>query len=133
MVSILANTYDRDFKLLNGTHKSHVHSPREVCDCVCFPSTFIGCLIQPWIDLYNYKFPLDLLQAEILASYKPVINSTNLIRELKQVQKTMTKALEYFNSTRHIVLYYEDVLKNQTVRLPPNGGSWFDVLLSYTA
>ncbi|KAJ8420382.1 hypothetical protein Cgig2_026805 [Carnegiea gigantea] len=84
MISILGNTYDRDFKLLNGTHKSHVHSPRE---------------------------------AEILASYKPVINTTTLIRELKQVQKTMTKALGIFNSTRHIVLYYEDVLNNCTVRL----------------
>lgn len=81
MISILGNTYDRDFKLLNGTHKSHVHSPRE---------------------------------AEILASYKPVINTTTLIRELKQVQKTMTKALGIFNSTRHIVLYYEDVLNNRT-------------------
>lgn len=80
MISILGNTYDRDFKLLNGTHKSHVHSPRE---------------------------------AEILASYKPVINTTMLIRELKQVQKTMTKALGIFNSTRHIVLYYEDVLNNR--------------------
>ncbi|XVF45169.1 hypothetical protein PTKIN_Ptkin02bG0183400 [Pterospermum kingtungense] len=30
MISILANSYDRDAKLLNGTHKSHVHSPREV-------------------------------------------------------------------------------------------------------
>lgn len=81
MISILGNTYDRDFKLLNGTHKSHVHSPHE---------------------------------AEILASYKPVINTTTLIRELKQVQKTMTKALGIFNSTRHIVLYYEDVLNNRT-------------------
>lgn len=30
MISILANSYDRDAKLLNGTHKSHVHSPHEV-------------------------------------------------------------------------------------------------------
>ncbi|KAH9609183.1 hypothetical protein KSS87_002409 [Heliosperma pusillum] len=81
MISILANLYDRDFKLLNGTHKSHVHSPRE---------------------------------AEILASYKPFVNATTLIPELKQVQKNMLKALGYFNSTRHIMLYYEDVLKNRT-------------------
>ena len=33
MVSILANSYDRYAKLLNGTHKSHVHSAEEV-----FPS-----------------------------------------------------------------------------------------------
>lgn len=30
MISVLANSYDRAKKLLNGTHKSHVHSPHEV-------------------------------------------------------------------------------------------------------
>lgn len=30
MVSTLANSYDRYAKLLNGTHKSHVHSTEEV-------------------------------------------------------------------------------------------------------
>lgn len=43
MVSVLANSYDRYAKLLNGTHKSHVHSPEEVYinayTCfVCFDS-----------------------------------------------------------------------------------------------
>lgn len=31
MVSVLANSYDRDARVLNGTHKSHVHSTDEVC------------------------------------------------------------------------------------------------------
>ena len=30
MISVLSNSFDRDAKLLNGTHKSHVHSPVEV-------------------------------------------------------------------------------------------------------
>ena len=30
MVSVLANSYDRYAKMLNGTHKSHVHSIEEV-------------------------------------------------------------------------------------------------------
>ncbi|KAF8013680.1 hypothetical protein BT93_I1517 [Corymbia citriodora subsp. variegata] len=81
MISVLANSYDRDAKLLNGTHKSHVHSPHE---------------------------------AEILASYKPSLNSTLLIADLRKVQEMTAKALEYFKSTRHIVLYYEDVVKNRT-------------------
>ncbi|XP_028777075.1 uncharacterized protein LOC114745411 [Neltuma alba] len=81
MVSVLANQYDRDAKLLNGTHKSHVHSPHE---------------------------------AEILAQYKPTINTTLLISNLNQVNGTATKALEYFKSTRHIIMYYEDVVKNNT-------------------
>ncbi|QCD83174.1 uncharacterized protein LOC114175320 isoform X1 [Vigna unguiculata] len=81
MVSVLANEYDKNAKLLNGTHKSHVHSPKE---------------------------------AEVLAKYKPIINSTLLIAQLRQVNDTTTKALEYFKSTRHIILYYEDVVKNRT-------------------
>ncbi|XP_061367141.1 uncharacterized protein LOC133310257 [Gastrolobium bilobum] len=82
MISVLANEYDRNAKLLNGTHKSHVHSPKE---------------------------------AEILAKYKPTINSTLLIANLRQVNETTTKALEYFKSTRHIIVYYEDVVKNRTI------------------
>nr|KYP76338.1 hypothetical protein KK1_020575 [Cajanus cajan] len=81
MISVLANEYDRNTKILNGTHKSHVHSPKE---------------------------------AEILAKYKPTINTTLMIQQLRQVNETTTKALEYFKSTRHIILYYEDVVKNRT-------------------
>ncbi|XP_050212151.1 uncharacterized protein LOC126662270 [Mercurialis annua] len=81
MISVLANSYDREAKLLNGTHKSHVHSSDE---------------------------------AEILAKYKPFINATLLPANLKQVEETTTRALEYFKSTRHILVYYEDVVKNHT-------------------
>ncbi|KAL9446149.1 hypothetical protein AB3S75_013921 [Citrus x aurantiifolia] len=80
MISILANSYDRNAKQLNGTHKSHVHSPAE---------------------------------AKILAQYKPTINATLLIPELKQIEQTTAKAIEYFKSTRHIVFYYEDLITNR--------------------
>ncbi|GMY05988.1 nodulation protein H-like isoform X2 [Fagus crenata] len=53
-------------------------------------------------------------EAEILAKYKPKINATLLIPNLKQVEETTAKALEYFKSSRHIILYYEDVVKNRT-------------------
>ena len=33
-ISILANAYDQSAKPLNGKHKSHVHSPDEVCVCL---------------------------------------------------------------------------------------------------
>ncbi|EXB75606.1 hypothetical protein L484_026082 [Morus notabilis] len=81
MISVLANSYDKDAKLLNGTHKSHVHSP---------------------------------LEAQILAEYKPKINVTLMMDELNKANETMTRAIEYFKSTRHIVLYYEDVVNNRT-------------------
>lgn len=81
MISILANSYDQNAKPLNGTHKSHVHSPHE---------------------------------AAILAKYKPTINATLLIPNLRQVEEMVAKALEDFKSTRHIILYYEDIIKNHT-------------------
>ncbi|KAE8672614.1 P-loop containing nucleoside triphosphate hydrolases superfamily protein isoform 4 [Hibiscus syriacus] len=74
MVSLLANSYDRYAKLLNGTHKSHVHSQEE---------------------------------ATALSRYKPIINSTSLISDLKEVEMDAVQAIKYFKSTRHMKL--EDV------------------------
>ncbi|CAN4107680.1 unnamed protein product [Withania somnifera] len=82
MVSMLANSYDQNAKLLNGTHKSHVHSPKE---------------------------------AEILATYRPTINTTTLIADLKKIQGMVANALEFFKSTRHMILFYEDIITNQTM------------------
>lgn len=56
-----------------------------------------------------------MFQAEKLARYKPYINATLLIPNLELVEDTTAKALEYFKSTRHIILYYEDIVKNHTV------------------
>ncbi|KAK7331091.1 hypothetical protein VNO77_25304 [Canavalia gladiata] len=81
MVSMLANSYDRYAKLLNGTHKSHVHSAEE---------------------------------ADTLSKYKPTINSSSLLTDLKDMETIAAKALEYFNTTRHIILYYEDLIRNHT-------------------
>ncbi|GFP91124.1 hypothetical protein PHJA_001256400 [Phtheirospermum japonicum] len=53
-------------------------------------------------------------EAEILARYKPTINTTLLIPNLKQVDDLVTKSLQYFKSTRHIILYYEDIINNRT-------------------
>ncbi|KAK9748604.1 hypothetical protein RND81_02G069400 [Saponaria officinalis] len=84
MVSVLANSYDRDAKLLNGTHKSHVHSS---------------------------------IEAELLASYKPKINVTELRHILMVEEVKIGKALEFYNSTRHMILYYEDLIANRTANL----------------
>ncbi|XP_028764073.1 uncharacterized protein LOC114722253 isoform X2 [Neltuma alba] len=81
MVSMLANSYDRYAKLVNGTHKSHVHSAEE---------------------------------ADTLAKYKPALNSSLLVADLKEMEMKTTMALEYFNSTRHMLLYYEDLMRNRT-------------------
>ncbi|GKB46925.1 hypothetical protein Tco_0897678 [Tanacetum coccineum] len=54
-------------------------------------------------------------EAKILASYKPLINTTLLIPELQQADNMVKQAPEYFNTTRHIILYYEDIIKDHTV------------------
>ncbi|VFQ62357.1 unnamed protein product [Cuscuta campestris] len=81
LISLLANTYDKDVKLLNGTHKSHVHTPQE---------------------------------AQILAKYKPSVNISSLIPKLRSTMKNSATALDYFKNTRHVVFYYEDIVKNRT-------------------
>ena len=58
-----------------------------------------------------------VFQADALSKYKPVINSTSLISDLEGMEATISKALEYFGNTRHIIVYYEDLINNRTVRL----------------
>ncbi|KAI3722573.1 hypothetical protein L2E82_33613 [Cichorium intybus] len=79
LVSILANLYDKDAKVLNGIHVSHVHSHEE---------------------------------ALTLSRFKPMINVTSLELDLGKMESMAMKALGYFNSTRHIIVYYEDLIKN---------------------
>lgn len=112
LVSVLANSYDRQARLLNGTHKSHVHSIDEVPLLLLFCSNSkqtcpSGCSTDP-IDAVN-------VQAKVLATYKPVINCASLINDLEGIENATADALEYFKSTRHIILYYEDLMNNRTV------------------
>uniref|UniRef100_A0A803M2J9 Sulfotransferase n=1 Tax=Chenopodium quinoa TaxID=63459 RepID=A0A803M2J9_CHEQI len=58
-----------------------------------------------------------LNQAQVLASYKPKINATEIEPKLKQEEAIIAQALEFFNSTRHIVLHYEDLISNCTQKL----------------
>ncbi|RWR77079.1 Sulfotransferase domain-containing protein [Cinnamomum micranthum f. kanehirae] len=53
-------------------------------------------------------------EAKVLARYKPTINVTLLLPELKRTEEMAINALEYFNSTRHITLFYEDLVNNHT-------------------
>ncbi|XP_020595635.1 uncharacterized protein LOC110035705 isoform X1 [Phalaenopsis equestris] len=53
-------------------------------------------------------------EADILARFKPLIDVRKLILDIKQTSKWSADALQYFNGTRHIILYYEDLILNQT-------------------
>jgi len=54
-------------------------------------------------------------QAHILARYKPRLNTTSLIWQLKQADEYTRDALQNLNNTRHITVYYEDIVRNRTV------------------
>ncbi|KAG6518353.1 hypothetical protein ZIOFF_021828 [Zingiber officinale] len=51
---------------------------------------------------------------DILAKYKPTINVTSLIAELKPVDILVTDSLDYFKSSYHVLVYYEDLVDNLT-------------------
>ncbi|WOL02784.1 hypothetical protein Cni_G11503 [Canna indica] len=53
-------------------------------------------------------------EANVLAMYKPTINTTELMSSLLYANECVSNALDYFKSTRHIVLYYEDLISNRT-------------------
>lgn len=56
----------------------------------------------------------SLAEAEALLKFKPFIDSSSLMNDLKEMELTAAKALEYFRSTRHIFLYYEDLIRDPT-------------------
>ncbi|CAN6294820.1 unnamed protein product [Urochloa humidicola] len=53
-------------------------------------------------------------EATILAKYKPRLNTTSLIYQLRQADEYTRDALENLKSTRHITIYYEDLILNRT-------------------
>nr|GMC54266.1 uncharacterized protein LOC109149585 isoform X1 [Ipomoea batatas] len=111
LISLLANTYDKDAKLLNGTHKSHVHSAHEVS----LQSRYAHfCWSYELSTYYVSRFSLSCLQAQVLAKYKPTVNMSLLIPNLRSTLRTSATALDYFKNTRHIVFYYEDIVSNRT-------------------
>lgn len=52
-------------------------------------------------------------EAELLAAYKPLINVTFLQNNLHRVEELTHDAVKLFRSTHHILLYYEDLIKDQ--------------------
>ncbi|CAM6094740.1 unnamed protein product [Calypogeia fissa] len=51
-------------------------------------------------------------EAKVLAEYKPTINGKHLQANLRRVQEITGDALHFFDSTRLIKVYYEDLVKD---------------------
>ncbi|XP_057860560.1 uncharacterized protein LOC131069218 isoform X2 [Cryptomeria japonica] len=55
-------------------------------------------------------------EAVLLAAYKPLINVTFLQTNLQRIEEVTDDAVKFFKSTRHMILYYEDLIKDQMMR-----------------
>ncbi|KAJ1292230.1 hypothetical protein BS78_02G376000 [Paspalum vaginatum] len=51
-------------------------------------------------------------EAEILAKFKPELDTSTLITNIRNIEKTIKDCLDHFKSTRHMILYYEDIVHN---------------------
>uniref|UniRef100_A0ACD5WN91 Uncharacterized protein n=1 Tax=Avena sativa TaxID=4498 RepID=A0ACD5WN91_AVESA len=56
-------------------------------------------------------------EAEILAKFKPELDVSTLISNIRDVEKYMGDCLDRFNTTRRMVLYYEDLISNRNALL----------------
>ncbi|KAH7427562.1 hypothetical protein KP509_10G049300 [Ceratopteris richardii] len=50
-------------------------------------------------------------EADLLAAYKPIVNLTSLIPYMERIEQIMMDAQLTFNGTRHMILFYEDLMK----------------------
>ena len=51
----------------------------------------------------------------MLAKFKPELDVSTLIANIRDVEKYMGDCLDRFNTTRQMILYYEDIISNTNV------------------
>jgi len=52
-------------------------------------------------------------EAEILARFKPKMDVSTLIPSIRNAEHSMRTCLGHFRKTRHMILYYEDVIRDK--------------------
>ncbi|GJS06221.1 hypothetical protein Tco_0363017 [Tanacetum coccineum] len=69
-------------------------------------------IIEPPWKAYNIMKKMNYpYEAITLSKYKLVLNVASLESDLEEMESTAIKALKYYNNTRHIIVYYEDLIK----------------------
>ncbi|KAG8097390.1 hypothetical protein GUJ93_ZPchr0013g37146 [Zizania palustris] len=51
-------------------------------------------------------------EAEILARFKPKLDVAALVPSIRNAEQSMADCLDHFSSTRHMILFYEDVIRD---------------------
>ena len=90
-------------KVLNGTHKLHVYT---------YTQSGLSLSLS-WSWTHSWLVNLGWYNFKVQAFNK--LNVADYLSE-EEAEVTIAKALEYFNSTRHTILYNEDLIINRTVR-----------------
>ncbi|XP_062189286.1 uncharacterized protein LOC133892487 [Phragmites australis] len=54
-------------------------------------------------------------EAEILAKFKPELDTSTLITNIRNIEKAIRDCLDHLNTTRHMTLYYEDIIRDDNV------------------
>uniref|UniRef100_A0A8R7P0J3 Sulfotransferase n=1 Tax=Triticum urartu TaxID=4572 RepID=A0A8R7P0J3_TRIUA len=57
-------------------------------------------------------------EAEILARFKPEVGVSSLIPSMRSAEQSMDACLRRFRATRHMILYYEDLIRDNNVSSP---------------
>lgn len=52
-------------------------------------------------------------EAEILAKFKPKMDISTLIPSIRDAERSMRTCLGHFSNTRHMILYYEDMIRDK--------------------
>ncbi|KAL6878319.1 hypothetical protein ACP4OV_012489 [Aristida adscensionis] len=52
-------------------------------------------------------------EAEILARFKPMMDVSTLVPSIRHTERSMKSCLRHFSSTHHMILYYEDVIRDK--------------------
>ena len=94
-------------KVLNGTHKLRV------CTYTQSGLSLFLSLSLSWSWTHSWLVNLGWYNFKVQAFNK--LNGADYLSE-EETEVTIAKALEYFNSTRHTILYNEDLIINRTVR-----------------
>lgn len=80
-ISILANSHDRNLKLLNGTHKSHVHSREEARILASY---------KPWIDPVSLIPELETTGRSAMKALKRFNHTNHITLFYEDVVKNTT-------------------------------------------
>ncbi|GAV69047.1 hypothetical protein CFOL_v3_12548 [Cephalotus follicularis] len=134
MISILANSYDKDAKLLNGTHKSHVHSSTEAHILAKYKPKMNATLLIPELTKAEEASAKALQYFKnirhIVLYYEDVINNRTKLQEVQEFLRLPVRELTSRQVKIHSGLLSEQIENWDDVQQALKGTSYQSFLQS---